>query len=58
MKQTTLKSIKKHQKITGKMPSIVDLLTMPEAGSIEFEPRTLSGELWRPVLNLPTAKAG
>lgn len=58
MKQTILKNIRKHQKTTGKVPTIVDLLTMPGAGSIEFEPQPLSGELWRPVLNLPKVKAG
>jgi len=44
-----LLSIEEYRRITGKMPTIVDLLAMPGAGSIEFEPRPLSGELWQPA---------
>ncbi len=33
-----LLSIEEYRKITGKRESILDLLAMPEAGQIEFEP--------------------
>jgi prevent-host-death family protein len=39
-----LLSIKEYQKITNKRESILDLLSMPEAASIEFEPPRLGDE--------------
>lgn len=33
-----LLSIEDYQKLTGQLPSIVDLLAMPAAGDIEFDP--------------------
>ena len=39
-----LLSIKEYQEITSKGKSIVDLLAMPEAAEIEFEPPRLGDE--------------
>jgi len=44
-----LLSIKEYQKITNKRESILDLLAMPEAAEIEFEPPCLGDEFPRPV---------
>ena len=44
-----LLSIKEYQKITNKRESILDLLAMPEAAEIEFEPPRLGDEFPRPV---------
>ena len=44
-----LLTIKQYQKITEKTPSIVELLAMPTAANINFEPRLLSKELYRPA---------
>jgi prevent-host-death family protein len=44
-----LLSIKEYQKITNKRESILDLLSMPEAAEIEFEPPRLGDEFPRPV---------
>ena len=44
-----LLSMEEYQRITGKTPNIVDLLAMPGAGNIEFEPQNLDEELWRPA---------
>lgn len=44
-----LLTITEYQRITGKQVSMVDLLAMPAAGEIEFEPPRLSGELYRPA---------
>jgi prevent-host-death family protein len=44
-----LLSIKEYQEITSKGRSIVDLLAMPDAAEIEFEPPRLGDEFPRPV---------
>ncbi len=44
-----LLSIEDYQKITGNQASIVELLAMPGADQIEFEPPRLSGQLYRPA---------
>ncbi|WP_404421733.1 type II toxin-antitoxin system Phd/YefM family antitoxin [Thalassospira australica] len=43
-----LLSIEDYQKLTGQLPSIVDLLAMPTAGDIEFEPPRMQ-PITRPV---------
>jgi len=44
-----LLSIKEYQEITSKGKSIVDLLAMPDADLIEFEPPRLGGEIYPAV---------
>ena len=44
-----LLSIKEYQEITSKGKSIVDLLAMPDADLVEFEPPRLGGETLPPV---------
>jgi len=44
-----LLSIGEYQKIADKETSIVDLLSMPDAVDIEFEPPKLDKELYRPA---------
>jgi prevent-host-death family protein len=44
-----LLSIKEYEEITSKGRSIVDLLAMPDAAEIEFEPPRLGDEFPRPV---------
>ena len=44
-----LLSIEDYQKITGNQASIVELLAMPGADQIDFEPPRLSGQLYRPA---------
>lgn len=44
-----LLSIEQYQKITNKRKSIVELLAMPEADLVEFDPPRLGGELFKPV---------
>jgi prevent-host-death family protein len=44
-----LLSIDEYQEITNKRKSIVDLLAMPGAAEIEFEPLRLGSELFKPV---------
>jgi prevent-host-death family protein len=44
-----LLSIKEYQEITSKGKSILDLLTMPEAAEIEFEPPRMGDEFPRPI---------
>jgi prevent-host-death family protein len=44
-----LLSIDEYQKITGKSQSIGDLLAMPEAAEIEFDPPRMGGILRYPV---------
>lgn len=39
-----LLTIEEYQLLTGKQASIVDLLAMPDAGEIEFEPPRFHGE--------------
>ncbi|MDR3726942.1 MAG: type II toxin-antitoxin system Phd/YefM family antitoxin [Terracidiphilus sp.] len=42
-----LLSIEEYRKITGKRQNILDLLAMPEADQIEFDPPRLGDELVR-----------
>lgn len=44
-----LLSIGEYLRITGQQVSIVDLLAMPAATDIEFEPPRLSGKLYQPA---------
>lgn len=44
-----LLSIEEYQKITDKRESIVELLAMPDATDITFEPDPLSNQLYRPA---------
>jgi hypothetical protein len=43
-----LLTAEEYQRITGGEKSIADLLAMPEAADIEFEPPCLTGDLHRP----------
>jgi len=44
-----LLTVEDYQRITGGQKSITDLLGMPEAAEIEFEPPRLSGSLQKPA---------
>ncbi len=44
-----LLSIDEYQKITNKRKSIVDMLAMPEAAALEFEPLRLGSGLFKPL---------
>ncbi|MGD0732402.1 MAG: type II toxin-antitoxin system Phd/YefM family antitoxin [Terracidiphilus sp.] len=44
-----LLSIEEYRKITGKHRSIVDLLAMPDADLVEFDPPRLGDEIYPPV---------
>jgi len=44
-----LLSIEEYRKLTGKEMTIVEMLAMPEAAEIEFDPPRLGGELARPA---------
>jgi len=44
-----LLSIEEYEKITGKGESIAELLAMPYADDVEFEPPRIGGNLHRPV---------
>ncbi len=44
-----LLSIGEYLRITGQQVSIVDLLAMPAAADIDFEPPRLSGTLYQPA---------
>lgn len=44
-----LLTIEEYQRITGAQASIVELLAMPDAADVEFEPPRLSGDLYRPA---------
>ena len=44
-----LLSIEEYQKITNKRKSIIDLIAMPEAAEIEFDPPRLGDEFPKPV---------
>jgi PHD/YefM family antitoxin component YafN of YafNO toxin-antitoxin module len=44
-----LLSVEQYQKITDKKESIVDLIAMPGAVEVEFEPSRLDQELYRPA---------
>jgi len=43
-----LLTINAYQKITEKFESIIDLLAMPEADDIYFEPANLNKDIYRP----------
>jgi prevent-host-death family protein len=44
-----LLTIEEYRRLTGDQPSIVELLAMPGAADIEFEPPPLRGSLFRPA---------
>lgn len=44
-----LLTIEEYQRITDKKTSIVDLLAMPDAADIEFEPPKMGKELYKPA---------
>jgi len=44
-----LLTIEEYQKITGKGKSILELLAMPEADAIEFDPPRLGENIFRPA---------
>ena len=44
-----LLTIEEYQKITDKKESIVELLAMPDAADIDFEPPRLSKRLYQPA---------
>ena len=44
-----LLTIEEYQELIGTQQSIVDLLAMPDAADIEFEPSRLVGNMTRPV---------
>jgi PHD/YefM family antitoxin component YafN of YafNO toxin-antitoxin module len=43
-----LLTAEEYQRITGGQKSIADLLAMPEAADIEFEPPRLAGKIYEP----------
>jgi prevent-host-death family protein len=42
-------TIEKFQELEGKKKSILDVIAMPEAAEIEFEPPRLSSKIFRPA---------
>jgi prevent-host-death family protein len=44
-----LLTAEEYERITGGQKSIVELLAMPEAAAVDFEPPRLSGNLHRPA---------
>ena len=44
-----LLSIEEYQRLTGNIQSIVDLLAMPNAEEIDFDPPRLPGKLFKPA---------
>ena len=44
-----LLTIEEYRRITNKQENILDLLAMPDAANVEFEPPRLSGDLHRPT---------
>jgi len=44
-----LLSFDEYQRITSQQKSVVELLSMPEAAEVEFEPAPISSELYRPA---------
>jgi len=44
-----LLTIEEYQKLTGNKRNIVDLLAMPDAEAVEFNPPKLDKELFRPA---------
>ncbi|HOB62595.1 MAG TPA: type II toxin-antitoxin system Phd/YefM family antitoxin [Candidatus Competibacteraceae bacterium] len=45
-----LLTIEEYQRLTGGQPNLVELLAMPEAVDIEFEPPRLEGPLFQPAV--------
>jgi hypothetical protein len=44
-----LLTIEEYRRITNKQENILDLLAIPDAAEVEFEPPRLSGTLHRPA---------
>lgn len=44
-----LLTVEEYETITGAQKSVADLLAMPEAAAIEFEPPRLLGDLHKPI---------
>ena len=44
-----LLSIEEYQRLTGNIQNIVDLLAMPSAEDVDFDPPKLPGKLFKPV---------
>lgn len=44
-----LLTVEDYQKIAGRQRSITDLLAMPEAADMEFEPPRLTGKIHKPA---------
>lgn len=44
-----LLTIEEYQRVTRSQASIVDLLAMPDAAEIDFEPPRLGGKLYQPA---------
>ncbi len=44
-----LLTIEEYRRLTGSGPSLVDLLAMPDADAVDFEPPKLGGPLFRPA---------
>lgn len=44
-----LLTIEEYRRLTGDQPNLVDLLAMPGAADVEFEPPRLGGSLFRPA---------
>ena len=44
-----LLTVEEYDRLTGEQKSVVDLLAMPEAADIEFEPPCLDGNLHEPA---------
>ena len=44
-----LLTIEEYQRVTRSQASIVDLLAMPDAAEIDFEPPRFSGKLYQPA---------
>ena len=45
-----LLTIEEYQRVSGGGQNILDLLSMPEARAVDFEPRKVSGKLFRPAV--------
>ena len=44
-----LLTIEEYRRITGKRASLIDMLSMPGIGDIEFDPPRMDGEFYRPA---------
>jgi len=44
-----LLTVEEYDRLTGEQKSVADLLAMPEAAEIEFEPPRLQGNVHKPV---------